>query len=515
MKRIFLKTGASLLCVLLCLAAAHACAAQSPERPAPQPPAEPPAKTIDLSGYRLIFADEFDGRRMNWDLWAADDPRNVKHATSRGPEAVEVRDGELRLNVRRVDRSERVKWIAGYVYLREPLERNVYVECRFRSGASSGVNNAFWLACKTPPNTSWCNKYEIDIVEARKDVRTGRGKGHLAYHDWKTYSYARDRNGAECDIAAGIAVEHDFDRYHVWGLWYGENELIYYLDGEELWRGTTSPSYPEQYYTGVGKAPEWNPLEERRAYGNYGQEDWNYLGGYNGDRMHVVLANIPWGAAWSPLVEEEADGTWMAVDYVRIYKPEALLDPTPDLDRPVEAAEIVLDEPCSLAEEACYYFSAEIVKRPGEELTLTFDDPQNGPVARVIVDADGTLLAGITRLASSRFAASPVQGLRLVADDAKMLLVCRITARVGHGRYDRDAISVWCVPACEAAEAPEPYFYPNLDEAGNTSATQEWHVGQKGYSDEVVRSVRFESTRGELSSFGRFRAGRNFSSVTR
>ena len=217
-----MKLKAFLLIAMLHFAVLASCAGETPETPVPPQSEEEGYKTIDLSGYRLIFSDEFDGKKMNWNIWAAENPDNIKHETSRGPEAVEVRDGELRLNVRKVNRSEKVKWIAGYVYLKEPLEHNVYIECRFRSGASSGVNNAFWLACKTPPNNTWCNKYEIDIVEARKNVRTGKGSGHLAYHDWKTYPYALDKNGNKCDIAAGIAVEHDFDEYHVWGLWYGE-----------------------------------------------------------------------------------------------------------------------------------------------------------------------------------------------------------------------------------------------------------------------------------------------------
>lgn len=515
-----MKLKALLLIAALHFAALASCAGETAERPGASAPDGNSGDTgggttIDLTGYRLIFADEFDGRRMNWDLWAADDPNNIKNETSRGPEAVEVRDGELRLNVRRVNRSEKVKWIAGYVYLKEPLENNVYIECRFRSGQCPGVNNAFWLACKTPPNTTWCNKYEVDIVEARKDVRTGLGNGHLAYHDWKTYPYALDKNGNKCDIAAGISVKHSFEDYHIWGLWYGENEMIYYLDGQEMWRRKTSTSYPDQYYTGVGKAPVWNPLEEQRAYGKYGQEDWNYQAGYNGDLMHVILANIPWGSTWSPLVEEEADGSWMAVDYVRIYKPESLLDPTPETDLPQPAAEVELDRTYSLAEEGCSYFSTEITRKAGEELTLTFVEADGSSVGKVIVDTEGSLLTGITRLTSSLVAASPVQGTQIVPENRKMLLVCRITAKAGHEKYDKDAISVWCVPVDEAREAREPYFYPNIDENGNTSATQGWHINQKGFSDEVISRVLFTSTTGDLSSFGRFRAGRNFVCVTR
>lgn len=503
---------------LFLLAALHfgvliSCAREASEAPRPTPP-DQTVKTIDLSDYQLIYTDEFNSTSMDWERWAADHPNNIKNATSRGPEAIEVRDGELRLNVKKVDRSEKVKWISGYVYLKQPLENNVYIECRFRSGEASGVNNAFWLACKTPPNDTYRNRYEIDIVEARKDVRNGRGNGHLAWHDWKTYQYALDKNGNKADIAQGIVVEHDFDTYHVWGLWYGENELIYYLDGKELWRGKTHPTYTDQYHTGVGKAPVWNPLEEQRAYGKYGQQDWSYLGGYNGDKMHIILANIPWHATWSPLVDAEADGSWMAVDYVRIYKPKAMLAPKPDTDVQNPQEEVILNNKYSLSADSCIYLSAEITKKPGEELTLTLSDDDGAPVAKVIVDAEGSLLTGITRLVSSKIAASLVQGKKLVNDNEKTLLVCRITPHAAKGKYDKDAISVWCAPAAGATGATEPYFYPNVDEQGNTSASQGWHITQKGYSDEVISRVKCTSTSGDRSSFGRIRAGRNFNCVT-
>ena len=70
-------------------------------------------------------------------------------------------------------------------------------------------------------------------------------------------------------------------------------------------------------------------------------------------------------------------------------------------------------------------------------------------------------------------------------------------------------------PGSRCLRSAGALFYPNLDENGSTSATQGWYINQKGYSDEVIRRVAFSSTTGELSSFGRFRAGRNFLCVTR
>ncbi len=471
------------------------------------------AKDINLADYQLIFADEFEGNTLNWDKWLSDKPTNIKRATSRGPEAVEVKDGELRMNIRKVDRGK-VQWLACYVYLKEPLENNSYVECRFKSGAASGVNNAFWLASKTPPNNENMNRYEIDIVETRKDISSGKGKAHLAWHDWKTYSYLKDSKGAKVDIAQGISVEHSWEEYHVWGLWYGENELIYYLDGKEIWRGTTHAKYKDQYNTALGKVADWNPTQNPSIYGNYGQEDWSYLGGYNGDKMHVILSNLPWEGANTPLIESEADGTYMAVDYLRIYKPKSLLNAKPDTDVSAPLANMKLSKPYSLAENANYYFSLTITKQAQEALEIKLLEANGKPVGKIIIDKDGYLIAGMDKLVSSKLAASAFKDMKIVEDNKPTLLVCRITAKANSDKYDKDAISVWACPIENSSAAKEPYFYPNINEDGGTSLTQGWFVNQKSYSSKVIGAVAISSSKGaDLSSFGRLRTGRNFLSV--
>lgn len=67
---------------------------------------------------------------------------------------------------------------------------------------------------------------------------------------------------------------------------------------------------------------------EREAYGKFGQDDWSYLGGYTGDRMNIVFSNLPWPESWTPLTDA-AHGTYMAVDYVRVYRPARLLTAAP------------------------------------------------------------------------------------------------------------------------------------------------------------------------------------------
>jgi len=70
----------------------------------------------------LVFADEFDGDRLNDAVWTSQAcKKDLKRDTARGPGNLEVRDGELRLHVRRerIPVGNRVtQWTAGYVYTR-------------------------------------------------------------------------------------------------------------------------------------------------------------------------------------------------------------------------------------------------------------------------------------------------------------------------------------------------------------------------------------------------------------
>ena len=63
-----MKLRAFLLIATLHFAVLASCAKETPETPAPPRPGEEGYKTIDLTGYRLIFSDEFDGKKMNWDI---------------------------------------------------------------------------------------------------------------------------------------------------------------------------------------------------------------------------------------------------------------------------------------------------------------------------------------------------------------------------------------------------------------------------------------------------------------
>lgn len=466
---------------------------------------------------QLVFSDEFNGTALDPAVWESHAyTSGLSRETARGPENLEVVDGELLLHIRKEERDaghdRKSKWTAGFVYIREPLPNNVYIESRFKSSASAGVNNAFWLSSVTAERTSWKDRYEIDIVEARRGTNPLIGKAHLAWHDWKTYAYATNSAGKSDHVAQGESVDHAWNEYHIWGLWYGENEFIYYLDGKEVWRGTTHEQYQEQWETGVGKFKQWFKAEEKRAYGRFGQELWRYYGGYTGDRMHVVFSTLPWSEKWAPLTDE-ADGTRMAVDYIRIFRPIRLLAQHPlqqaGFQELVNHRVVQLSHPMNFKDDVPVYMAIRFTRQAGNSLQLTLLGADVAPVGSVTVTADSALELTLgSGTASSKTSWPACESNKLSrTENAGLTLILRITPN----QDDTAPLLSAGLFNDTSLPAEEPYLYHNADSRGNTSYNQGWDLACKSVATGMVSAVQIRTT-GAIT-LGELRIGTSFQSV--
>ncbi|WOO43708.1 hypothetical protein [Rubellicoccus peritrichatus] len=504
----------------------------------------------------LVFEDDFEGDQLDWNVWKSREygETGIKNDTLRGPDNIEVRDGNLLLHVRKEEREHRgktSKWTAGYVYMQEPLEINSYLEARFKSGNASGVNNAFWLAWADLTDISEVrNKYEIDIVECRRyGSEDNLGRANIAWHDWKGYRYIKTEDGKHSHIAQGMNFPHVWDEYHVWGLWFGENEIIYTFDGKEVWRGKTHYKYVDQWWTGVGKLDKWFSDYEKEAYGRHGQDDWVYRAGYNGDLVKVIFSNLPWGSSWTPLTDE-ADGDVMSIDYLRIYRPLRVLNREPlevisfqDQNRvkidgesasvpndrlflaPSTKVKFDLEVPVAIEGDKPHYFSLVVRKDSATDLSINFFNPMGSTSLATRIDIDNDMAVGFRdksvewehkgdvfkKMASTKTAFPAIeQEVPFFSDEEDILLVIRVTPGESNGR-DAVSMTAFMLPLVE--EPKEPYFYANIDSKGNTSMTNGWSINQKLRSKAYLSSVSVTNGGPGDLILGAFRSGSSFRSV--
>lgn len=470
---------------------------------------KPYLKNDSIANWELVFADEFDGDAVNWNIWNDEHLPGLKHGAYSQPQNAKVEEGELRLYLRK-ESVQGSTWTSASIFLKEPIKPYSYVECKVKPTQCTGVNNAFWMANRSEQTTTWKNRVEIDMLETRYDTTKNMGNAHLGWHDWKAQPYLRNKKGALSHVAQGKIIYHEFDTYDVWGIYFMENDYIIYHNGEPIWNGKTHHLYPQQYYTGVGPFDDWFEKEGKRAYGKFGQDDWNYQAGYSGDNLNVILTMYTWPEKWSPITDDAAD-TYMAVDYLKIYRPKSVLNKTPKEHYSEVKKAVLLKNKYSLAEDGNHYFSAVVEKKANEPLEVAFADEKGQPVFSVGADVQKQLFIKFKDRVSSTANSYPANltPKSYIEENKKYLMVVRVTAHEGQDKFDRDGVSLSLFPLAEFPVNSEPYYYPNIDSVGNTSINAQWQINAKNYSNSVV-SMALIKGNVELSDF---KTGDNYISV--
>lgn len=441
------------------------------------------------TNYQIVFQDEFDASAMDWNVWGSEDAistRSSGQTVGRWKENAVLANGLLKLMIKKGNRTDS-QWTAGNVYVKQLFGSNTYYESRFRITNAPGVNNAFWTACITQANNvsrSYKNHYEIDVVEAKLNNAGDTISGHLAWHDWKPYSYSN-----ATDIASGIIVNSKRVDFQTWGLWLGEDNFIIYCDGVEQWRGTTNPIYPNQWKTGVGKIAVWPTLEEKRAYGKWGQTDWNYTGGLNGDDMNIVLSNTIMTDPNSTFTDV-ADNTSMDIDYMRIFKLKTDLNtvPTQTVLAPKAQQVITLTNPINLNTNQNYYFGF-VANHPFNSLISCAFHVSSLPILTFKVKADNELAIfdNTTEVSSGNsYPATAKIGTHFEAG-RKYLIVGRISAST----TAKDILSMTSFDLGDSIPAREPFLYKNVDALGNSSFSNEWTINKKINSTRLLNQLVF------------------------
>jgi beta-glucanase (GH16 family) len=204
--------------------------------------------------WSLLFNDDFNGSEINKDNWATCYWWSSEHCTNLQnkelqlylPYNIEVSDGKLHLIARREIAADvegrKFGFTSGIVttshYPKDLPSQNRFtfryghVEINAKIPSGKGLWPALWLL---PENLK--SRPEIDIVEVLGDT-PNKLRMHFHYNDKKNGRY--HKLGFE---AATIDLSKD---WHVYGLRWEPNVIIWYLDGVEMWRYTDAINIPSE-----------------------------------------------------------------------------------------------------------------------------------------------------------------------------------------------------------------------------------------------------------------------------
>jgi beta-glucanase (GH16 family) len=228
MNGIDMKTRRYAAAIIALLAAAIAA-------PAADSTATPPG--IPVKGYKLVWADEFDGTTLDRTKW-------VYRQLGPRRDAVNVKDtvsldgkGTLVLTTRK----EGDKYHTAMIATQGKFETTYgYFECRARLQTQLGHWSAFWLQSPTMgkevgnPAESGT---EVDIFEYLLKY----GEKILHNIHWDGYGKDHQRAGTK------VAIPGLGKGFHTFGLLWTAEEYVFYVDGKETWRTNKGISKRSEY----------------------------------------------------------------------------------------------------------------------------------------------------------------------------------------------------------------------------------------------------------------------------
>lgn len=247
-------------------------------------PTTPRGQELDLTGYEVVFEDEFDGDSLNTDVWeyrGSGPRRGGFNAESQ----VRVENGNMIITGDyQTDGTYGEGWYTGMVKLRERYCKG-YFEIRCKVNAGSGYWSAFWLQADAPYTASvskgGVGGAEIDVFESTSyDNKLGRDSVCQTIH---CAGVDGEQEGFQSERLGDFYGNNIYTEYNTYGLEWTDTEYIFYINGVETRRTS--------FGNGVSEVPE----------------------------DVIVSLEIPEEAKLAKL-DKDTYSTEFIVDYVKIYQ---------------------------------------------------------------------------------------------------------------------------------------------------------------------------------------------------
>lgn len=247
-------------------------------------PTTPRGEALDLTGYSIVFEDEFEGDALNTDVWKIRS-NGARRGGYNSDSQIKVEDGNLVITGEYVeDGTYGDGWYAGMVSLRERYCKG-YFEIRCKVNAGSGFWSAFWIQAEHPYEAEYSKGgvggCEIDIFESMSyDSLIGKDSVSQTVH---CAGVDGVQEGYQSYMLGDFYGNNIYDEYNTYGLEWNDEEYIFYINGVETRRTS--------FGNGVSEVPE----------------------------EVIVSLEIPNAEKFEGL-DKETYKTDFVIDYVRIYQ---------------------------------------------------------------------------------------------------------------------------------------------------------------------------------------------------
>ncbi|MBR7007083.1 MAG: family 16 glycosylhydrolase [Ruminococcus sp.] len=263
------------------------------------------AATPKLDGYELLWSDEFDGDKLNEDIWSYDphEPgwtNNELQEYTTSTDNVFVKDGVLTLKALKTDKNGKGYYTSGKVKSQGKKDftyGKVTVSAKVPQG--QGLWPAIWMMPTDEQHYGqWPKCGEIDIMEVLgNDTKTAYGTVH--------YGEPHAQQQKDYKLVVGSFAE----KFHEYSVEWEPGEMRWYIDGNEYLK-------VNDWFTAVD-----------------GEDEKPYPAPF--DQPFFVQLNLAVGGDWpgNPDSTTNFDKAQFEIDYVRVYQ-------KPSYDKNVKKPEV-------------------------------------------------------------------------------------------------------------------------------------------------------------------------------
>lgn len=176
------------------------------------------APTSPVSGYALAWNDEFDGGAIDSSKWGY--RTDSKHLSTQKPENVSLKDGLLRLTLKKETANKKNYTGAGIVS--QPVFKYAYYEARVKMPAGGGWHTSFWLMKHDGSGTTDFQMAAQGIVVAQNE-----SVDHLSY----AVKVDKYQEPAACYGFLRLPTPDLSADFHVFGCEFTAETIKFFLDG--------------------------------------------------------------------------------------------------------------------------------------------------------------------------------------------------------------------------------------------------------------------------------------------